>query len=309
MRPHGDRVSRGIGVLFVFGIVATAGGADPVRKGEITLTNCRVKIIDQIPLASDRAGVLAEMSLTEGSPITARQRVARIRDDVIQAQLAIAQQKAEFTGEVAAKEKARDSAENEYRQALEANRVTARTVTQLELERMKLAADIADSDIQKAKHELQVHRLERDQASAELAAYAITAPFSGIVTKVYKKRGEAVRQGDPVIELTSTDRVRVDGWLELPDSYRVTQGMPVKVQLDLENYDLPEEKLVFDGRITFVDVVVETTGEKVKVSAEVVNHDNVLRAGLIARMTIIPTRTATAATPVSGTAKPKVNDR
>lgn len=301
---------RRIGLALICGqlLVAATPAAEPKRPGEIVLMGCRVKIIDQIPLASDRAGVLSEMNLREGDPVTARQRVARIRDDVIQAQLAIAQQKAEYTAEISAKEKSHHLTLNVLRQAQDANRATARTVTQLEMEKMSLDVETAAFEIEKAKHELQVHKLERDQASAELQAYGITAPFSGVVTKVFKKRGEAVRQGDPVIELTSTERVRVDGWLDLPDSFRVSQGMPVKVQLDVENYDLPEEKQVFDGRVTFVDVVVEPTGEKVKISAEVINHDNILRAGLTARMTIVPSKTAVV-TPVSGTAKSRLTDR
>lgn len=301
-----------IGLVIIMGAVLPIIGldtnaADPIRTGEIVLKGCRVKIIDQIPLASDRAGVLSEMNLREGDPITARQRVARIRDDVIQAQFAVAQQKAEYTADVVAKEKSYQIAQNEYRQAANANRETARTVPEIEVERLKLATELAIAETEKAKHELQIHRLERDQASAELQAYGITAPFSGVVTKIFKKRGEAVRQGDPVIELTSTERIRVDGWLELPDSFRVSQGMPVKVQLDIENYDLPEEKQVFDGRVTFVDVVVEPTGEKVRISAEVVNHDNILRAGLTARMTIVPGKTTVVA-PVSGTAKSRLVD-
>ncbi|MDP1797583.1 MAG: HlyD family efflux transporter periplasmic adaptor subunit [Planctomycetaceae bacterium] len=306
MRSFCQHACRGIGptVVGCFLLTAIAYATEPKRTGEIVLVGCRVKIIDQIPLASDRAGVLSEMNLREGDPITGRQRVARIRDDVIQAQLAIAEQKANYTAEVSAKDKAYLIAVNEYRQAVNANRETARTVPEIEVERLKLAAELASFEIEKAKQDLQVHKLERDQASAELQAYGITAPFSGVVTKIFKKRGEAVRQGDPVIELTSTERVRVDGWLELPDSFRVSQGMPVKVQLDIENYDLPEEKQIFDGRVTFVDVVVEPTGEKVKISAEVVNHDNILRAGLTARMSIIP-GTAAVVTPVSGTAKVK----
>ncbi len=293
--------------LFGLAVGLSAPAADQPRVADIVLRGCRVKIIDQIPLASDRAGVLSEMNLREGDPITARQRVARIRDDVIQAQFVIAQQNAEYVADVAAKEKSYLIAQNEYRQAVNANRDTARTVPEIEVERLKLATELALAEVEKAKHELQVHRLERDQASAELQAYGITAPFSGVVTKVFKKRGEAVRQGDPVIEITSTERVRVDGWLELPDSYRVSQGMPVKVQLDIENYDLPEEKQVFDGRVTFLDVVVEPTGEKVRISAEVVNHDNILRAGLTARMTIVPGKSA-AVTPVSGSAKTRLMD-
>jgi multidrug efflux pump subunit AcrA (membrane-fusion protein) len=266
-----------------------------VSATDLVLNDCRVKVIDQLPLASDRAGVLADVNFREGETVTARQRVARLRDDVIQAQLAIAQQKADYTAEVSAKEKAHQISQNVYRQALDANRENPRTVPQLELEKMRLDMELASFEIERAKHELQVHKLERDQASAELQAYSILSPVSGIVTKIFKYRGEAVRQGDPVIEITSTDRVKVEGKLTLTQSFQIAQGTPVKVQVDIEDEDHPIEKQVFEGRITFVDVVVEPTSGKVKVVAEVVNHDNILRAGLKARMTVATSNPKTAA--------------
>ncbi len=276
-------------------MVVLLTGTFSVEAADLVLVDCRVKIIDQLPLASDRAGVIADMNLREGDTVVARQRIARLRDDVIQAQLAIAQQKAEYTAEVSAKEKSHLIAVNEYRQAVEANRENARTVPLIEVERLKLAAELAAFEIEKAKHELQVHRLERDQASAELQAYSILAPVSGIVTKTFKHRGEAVRQGDPVIEITSTDRVKVEGWLTLSESFQVAQGTPVKVQIDLPDEDHPIEKQVFEGRVTFVDVVVEPSRGRVKLTAEVVNHDNILRAGLTARMTVATSTSKTAA--------------
>lgn len=273
--------------VLIFGLSAQAD--------DLVINDCRVKIIDQLPLASDRAGVLADMNLREGESVVARQRVARLRDDVIQAQHAIAQQKADYTAEVFAKEKAHQISQNVYRQALDANRENARTVPQLELEKMRLDMELAAFEIERAKHDLQVHKLERDHAAAELQAYAILSPVSGVVTKIFKHRGEAVRQGDPVVEITSTDRVKVEGWLTLTQSFQVAQGSPVKVQIDIDDEEHPIEKQVFEGRVTFVDVVVEPTRGQVKVTAEVVNQDNILRAGLKARMTVTPSNSKTAA--------------
>lgn len=289
-RNYGLAVGRPHLVIAVVCLCATSSAS----AADLVLVDCRVKVIDQLPLASDRAGVLADVSFREGDAVTARQRVARIRDDVIQAQLAIAQQKADYTAEVLAKEKAHQISQNVYRQALEANRENPRTVPQLELEKMRLDMELAAFEIERAKHDLQVHKLERDQASAELQAYSILSPVSGIVTKIFKHRGEAVRQGDPVIEITSTDRVKVEGWLTLTESFQVAQGTPVKVQIDIENEDHPIEKQIFEGRVTFVDVVVEPTGKKVKLTAEVINHDNILRAGLMARMTVATSTSKTA---------------
>lgn len=282
-------------------IMLVSGMASVARAADLVIPDCRVKIIDQLPLASDRAGVLADMNLREGETVVARQRIARLRDDVIQAQLAIAQQKAEYTAEVFAKEKAHQISQNVYQQALEANRENPRTVPKLELEKMRLDMELASFEIERAKHDLQVHKLERDQAAAELQAYAILSPVSGVVTKIFKHRGEAVRQGDPVIEITSTDRVKVEGWLTLTQSFQVAQGTPVKVQVDIEDEELPIEKQVFEGRVTFVDVVVEPTKGMVKVTAEVINHDNILRAGLKARMTVAASNPKTAAKTVPAT--------
>lgn len=273
--------------LVLTSAVAFAFGDKPPAKNEVLLQDCRIKLIDQLTLAADRNGVVADAPFREGESVTARQRVASLRDEVARAQLAVAQAKAEYTAEISAKEKAYAIALNEHRQALEANRETARTVPILEVERLRLAAEQASFEIEEAKQKLLISKLERDQMQAELSTYAIVAPINGVVTNVFKKRGEAVRQGDPVLELTSTERVRVDGQLSLADAYRVKQGAKVFVQLDVADHDLPGEDRVFEGRVTFVNVEVAQSLKTVKVSADVVNPDNVLRAGLTARMRIL----------------------
>ena len=102
-----------------------------------------------------------------------------------------------------------------------------------------------------------LHRLQRDLKQTDLAAYSILAPFDGIVTKVYKQRGEAVRQGDPILELTNTDHVRVEGWVDLDYAWRLSLGNRVAVRLNIPDIELPVEEIVFEGRITFIDVSVQ----------------------------------------------------
>ena len=49
---------------------------------------------------------------------------------------------------------------------------------------------------------------KRNEAQAQLDTFSIRAPFAGVVTRVHRGKGEAVRQGDQVLELVSTQRVR-----------------------------------------------------------------------------------------------------
>jgi multidrug efflux pump subunit AcrA (membrane-fusion protein) len=274
----------------------TAWGAEPPPE-PLRLTECRIKVIDQVTLAADQAGVLGFLECREGDAVQARQRMAGVRDDVVAAQLAIARQKAEYVAEIEAKQKAHEIAINEHEQSLAANRAQASTVPRLEIERLKLAKELAAFEIVKAQHELKLNQLHLHLAEQELAQFAIAAPFSGVVTHVFKHKGEAVRPGDPVLELTSTERLRVEGWLELADSFSVAAGARVKVRLNIPDVDLPVEGRSFEGRVSFVDVVVEPVSQRVKVWADVVNQDQVLRAGLMADMTIERSPFPVAATP------------
>lgn len=287
--------SRALGVLSSL-LPLTICAADPAA--EIRLTECRIKLIDQVTLAADQSGVLEFVEPREGATVTSRQKLAGVRDDVAEANLAVAHQKAEYIAEIEAKQKAYEIAVNEHEQALVANRSQVNTVPKLEIERLKLAKELASFEIERAKHEHKLHQLNRDLAEKELAQFFISAPFTGVVTRVFKLKGEAVRQGDPVLELTSTDRLRVEGWLELADSFAVSAGARVKVRLNVPDVDLPVEQRVFEGRVSFVDVVVEPVSQRVKVWADVINQNQLLRAGLLADMTIERDAAAASTTPV-----------
>ncbi|HID21198.1 MAG TPA: HlyD family efflux transporter periplasmic adaptor subunit, partial [Planctomycetaceae bacterium] len=177
-------------------------------------------------------------------------------------------------------------AEVHFLRAVEANQQVPGAVPDLEVRQLKLEYDKAMLSIELANHDFAVAGLEAKRAEAQLKMYRIEAPFDGIVTQIYKRKGEAVRQGDPILELANTDRVRVEGRVSINDVWRVKPGMAVQVRLDIPDVDLPEEKQVFPGRVVFVDVAVQPVTREVRVWAEVENHDNILKDGLTAVMTI-----------------------
>jgi RND family efflux transporter MFP subunit len=275
------------------------------RSGPVELQRCHIKLIDHATLASDRNGILAFVDPDEMDEVREGQIVARLKDEIAAAALATAEKQATNDIEVRYAVKAAELAHVEHEKAVQANerRSGLQVVPDIEVRRLKLAAERSDLQIEQAEHQLELNRLARDEARTNLDAHRVEAPFDGIVTRVYKKKGEAVRQGDPILELVNTDRVRVEGQAEIVDAWDIKPGDRVEVRLEElparpnrrpEVQQLfsarPEVQQVFEGRIVFVDVTAESTSGRVRVWAEVANRDNILVAGLTARMTIYPER-------------------
>jgi len=280
-----------LGLLML--LAATSGGDDKTVRTttprRVRIEKCRITLIDHVTLASDRTGILKSVEFKEGATVTHGTQVALIADEVAKATLAVAEKKATNEVEVNFAKVAKEAAETEHGRLIEANKKSGdgiKSVSLLEIDKARLAADKAGLTIGQAEHELAVNKLDRNVKAAELKTYSVLAEFDGVVTRVFKKKGEAVRQGDPVVEIVNTDKVRVEGRVELADLRYVRVGAKTLVRLNVEGLDLPEEKEVFEGKITFVDLVSDPVSGSTRVYAEVQNRDNILRAGLVAEMEI-----------------------
>lgn len=263
-------------------------------SADVELDDCRILLMDSVTLASDRNGVLARVVPEEGDAVKAESVIVTLRDDVPAAALAVATAKAENDVEVRYSIAAADVAQAEHEKAEQANVRLKGTVPEVEVGRLLLAAKRSRLQIEQADLQMKVHALERDQAKAELDSYRVVAPFDGTVTKVYRHRGEAVRQGDPIVDVTSTRRVRVEGDVPLNQSWNLKPGQEVSVRLSAPGLPKDIADQTFSGKLVFVDVTSQPVSGKTRVWAVVQNHDNILRAGLSARMRILkdPPKTA-----------------
>ena len=276
-------------------LAATSGADDkPSRSTNsrvVRVGKCKITMLDHVTLASDRTGILKQVEFKEGQSVVVGSQVALIADEVAQANLAAAIKKASNGVEVEFAKIAKEAADVEVKRLKEANALALKqgirdSVPGLEIDKAQLAADKAELSIKQAEHELALNKLNAAVTAAELKTYSVLAEFDGVVTRIFKKKGEAVRQGDPVAEIINTDRVRVEGKVALGDLQFAKQGAKVLVRLNVKDHDLPGEKEVFEGRITFVDLVSDPIVGETRVYAEVRNRDNILRVGLMAEMEI-----------------------
>ncbi len=256
------------------------------RKDTIILRKCFVELIDRATIASDRPGILAFVEPEEGDFVVNRQEVARLKDHDAVAAYNTALRKTRNNVQIRFAEKAALVAEKEWEISADTNIRLPRTTPQVEIEKLKLAFEKSILQIEQAKEDFAILGLQLEEAKVQLDTFRIEAPLEGMVVKVYKYKGEAVRQGEEILEIVSTRRVKVKGYVGIADIWYIKPGAPVTVRLDLPGIDRPEEKLEFQGRIKFVDVSVNKVTSETSVWAEVINRDSILRPGLRATMSI-----------------------
>lgn len=265
------------GAAFPF-VLADGGTAPTIR-----LTGCRIKPADQITLSVNQSGVLDSVP-QEGDRVDAGQRVVLLENELAQATLAVAEKEAANDVDIRHAETASEVARLEHEQAIQVNELSKGTISLTEIRRAKLDFDRSLLQIEQAKHKQTIAVLKRNEAAAQLKTFYVIAPFVGTVNKVLKHKGEAVRQGEPVLELVNTRRVRVEGFLDVAHRRRVTPGTVVQV----ESEDRADGSVAApaNGKIVFIDSVVQPVTQQVRIWADVENTDELLLPGLTAVMTI-----------------------
>ena len=253
----------------------------------IVLPNCRLRVVHDVQLASERSGILAYV-VPAGSYVKAGTTVAHLRDSVARASLAIAEKEAADDIEIRFARKATEVAQINYERMRQANLALAGTVSDLELREARLAAEKTLLQLEQAELQFAVAALRHHEQLETIKTYQVTAPFDAFVRQVHKKQGEVVGEGEVVLEVVNTEHMRVDGFIDVAQLSQVHPGSPVRIRLSSNNTTPSTQQLVFSGRIEFVDVKVEPVSQKVRVWAEVQNRDRLLRDGLIATMEILP---------------------
>ncbi len=250
-----------------------------------------MKFIEEAVLAFERPGILGAIEIREGDLVESGKFLAKLQDDVAKAALAVAEETAASDIDIRYAIAAADVAVTEVDRMVAANRKTPGTVPDLEVQRTKLTAVKTSLEVEKAKHTRDVSVLKAKEADAQLATYRVEAPFDGFVSRVHLTKGASVKQGDPVIKLVTTRKVKVEGQVAVRDAALLRPGANVSVRLTLPDAAGGKAAKSYSGKLVFVDVesTLLTKGS-VRVWAEVDNVDKNLRAGLMATMTILPAK-------------------
>jgi len=252
--------------------------------GTIVASDCSIKLILEATLAAERPGIIAECELEEGDQVLSGKPVARLKDGVAVAALNTARHKANNDINERFQDKAWKLAKKELEIAEEANQNFPGAVPLLEIDKLLLAAQRGELAYEQAQFEREQNRKLMAEAEEQLRMYTVVAPFDGFVSKVHRHVGEAVTQGAPILEIISTERMQVEGYVTAQESYEIHKGDVVELRTSIPGETRQIAPIA--GRIVMVAPSIEPVLGKVKVTAHVANENSFLKEGLNARLTI-----------------------
>lgn len=255
--------------------------------GEILVENCTASFANPVTLSTERPGILADVP-REGVVIAPDQVVVRLKDDVAVANLNFAEARAESEIDIALAEKTALAKAAEYDAAVKANTYSGNNAyPTTQLTRLRLDAEAAKLEIEKARHERRLNQLAAEQARAELTSYRLVAKHGGIVTKIFKRAGEGVQLGESIVQVVNTDVIRIEGNVRAIDVEKIRVGMPVRVTFQIPGDNSMEPSKPYMGTLGYIDVSVQEITENVQVWAEIDNTTDRLRERLAATMVIL----------------------
>ncbi|NUQ65726.1 MAG: efflux RND transporter periplasmic adaptor subunit [Pirellulales bacterium] len=284
--------------LVYFGILsaALAGAPQEHPAGPIEVPSMLVKPIEQTEVPAREAGALAAVEVSEGHMVEEGQVLARIEDAELRTaaeqakiELEIARAQAQNDVNIRFAKKSAEVAEAELRRSAESNENYSKSVSESEMDRLRLVVEKNRLEIEQAQHELVIAGLMQQvkdkqclAAQQKVERHTILAPLAGMVVQVGRHRGEWVKPGDMVVRILRLDRLRAEGFLPAKDVSPDLQGRRVRLLVDLPGQAGTE----FAGTIVFLDPQIDPVNGQVRIWAEVENEGLRVRPGMRARMVI-----------------------
>jgi len=283
--------------------VTTAGGQLGIK-----VPHALVTLIGDVKVPAAETGALMEIKVKEGDYVEQQQVLAVIdnRDtlakrEMAQGELSVAEAQAESTAELEAAQKAWEVAKAELAQFESIRRTNPGAVSEQEVRRARFQVERAFAQIKVAETDRIVAGLTTGVKKAQLSATnnelerrEIKAPLKGEVVEIYKKQGEWVQPGEPVMRIVSLDKLYVEGFVNADQaSAGAIEGKRANVTVHV--FDPKSQKMIehnVKGQINYASPLVEGSGRsrQFRVRAEVENTfaDNrwIIQPGSMAEMTI-----------------------
>ena len=270
-------------------------GRTPVG-GPVHVDSVVVTLIDQVDLAAREAGALEQITVHEGQIVETGALLARLDDtDAV-----LGLDKAKLEREIAAKQanddvklrfakKALEVATAEEQRAIESAEKFRKSVSQTELDELRLTKQKAALEVEAAAEDQEIARLTAklkenavETANNNVAHRRIISPLGGMVVQIKRQRGEWLQPGDVVVRVLRLDRLRAEAFINAHEIGGDLVGRPVTLTVDLPGAAQSQ----FHGKVVFVNPESNPVNGQSRVWAEIENPQQILRPGLSGSMTI-----------------------
>ncbi len=256
---------------------ATEITAPPQAPAPEYIASGPIVVENQVELAAQRDGVVAEVFVETGSSVKKGQLLAKLDDRQLVANRDAAAAKARSTeadlknwesgAKVAGAE--RDRSEQLWK---------ANIIAKEQAEKTKYQYEAAEFEVERQREDMKYAQEMLKSLELELEKTKIMAPFDGVVARRYLHVGQEVAKNDRLLWISAVSPLRVK--FALPEAYlgRVHKGTELVVVASAT----PDE--VHQARVVLVSPVVDPASDTIDVTAELLGPFTNLRPGMTANI-------------------------
>ena len=142
---------------------------------------------------------------------------------------------------------------------------------------------ISEDEAMKGRIELELARLQSEQAEEIFRQRTITAPINGVIVEQMREVGESITATQPMFRLVDIDHVFVQFYARVEEAADIKIDGRLQVKCRVDNQDA-----TFDGRVEFIDPRVDAASGLTRVKVLVANPEHRIRPGLRAEVHPVP---------------------
>lgn len=199
-------------------------GPDP-----IVVSDCHLNLKETEDVPSRRDGVLLSVKVKEGDVVKPGQLLAEVESGIPQAELKIAKSKAAMAkSDQRASVKTRDEAKVRYDRQVKLYQSIS--TSKEDMDAAKLTWERYIEEAFSKGHAIGQAEAEMDKAQQTLEYCEVRSAIPGIVKKVFKKTGEAVKSApsyEPLFTIENPEHLKVEGMVEkqfIPSLWPILHG-------------------------------------------------------------------------------------
>lgn len=227
----------------------------------------------ELSLSLGQGGIISQIAVRPGQAVKARQVLLVLDDRMQQIEMNRRKVVMEDRSELNASE---DRVRVLKRLYEDAQRVYDKTgsVSRDELSRLEVEYSAARARVEQLQAQKGRERLEYQSAQQEVTMRRLSAPISGVITRVQPKVGEWAKPGDLMMELVDPGAcyLKVNVPMKFAQGVRAGMRMPVRVETS-------GAAGTVDGRVSFVSAVADPASGLVEIRIAFANAKNLVRPG------------------------------
>jgi RND family efflux transporter MFP subunit len=244
---------------------------DGLHAQQVAPLDCLLEPNEVIDVSSAVRGVLAAVDVDRGDLVEQDQVIARLDSSVEEAAMELAHARARADAQVRADQLSAEFAarRNERVGAL----LDQRAISSDQADETKTLARLRELELQEARENQHLARLEARQAEEVLKRHVIRSPVRGVVVHRYLSPGESA-EDRPILRIAEIQTLRAETIIPVAQFGTVHVGQQAVI--------VPEEPLTghYVGTVTVVDRVADAASGTFRARVTLSNPDYALPSGL-----------------------------